>query len=206
MVDMSDEKTLCLAMWADFAVALNKLQSEVDVAKRGKVNSFFKGAKYADLEAVWEAIREPLTSNGFSVIQFPCEAPAGNVGLKTTLMYKNGVFLEDKFFMPLKDPTNPQAAGSALTYARRYALMAVVGISPSDDDGNAAASNEAKIKKAQAVPADDFIKKFTSAKTLDAKKEVYLEVKSSALPTDEKTSLLKSMGQTITEMKVKING
>lgn len=202
----------------ELASALNKVQAEVENVKKNKANPFHK-SKYADLQGVWDAIREPLTKHGLSIIQLPCEAPEGHVGLRTIILHVSGQSIEDKFAMPLKDPTNPQAAGAALTYARRYALMAAVGIAPEDDDGNLAASaggasgktrSEPEQPKGAGLPVDyvsiatGLRNRFDSGVSIDAKKGIYMEVKNSALPVETKNKMLADMAAVIKELsKVK---
>jgi hypothetical protein len=119
----------------DIATALAKAQAEIEGAKKDSTNPHFKSS-YADLASVWDACRKALTGNGLSVVQGPV-SDEGRVGVTTMLMHSSGQWLESTFFMrPTKD--DPQGAGSALTYARRYALAAMVGVAPEDDDGNAA--------------------------------------------------------------------
>lgn len=128
-----------MGMSPEFAKAFIKAQSQVEGAKKGRSNPAFK-SKYADLAACWDACEDALQKNGFGIIQWPVKArQAGHVGLATILLHESGETSGQTFEMPVKDPTNPQAVGSALTYARRYALCAVMGICPEDDDGNAAA-------------------------------------------------------------------
>lgn len=121
------------------ASALSALQGELENVAKEKNNPHFK-SKYADLASVWDTIRGPLAKNGLAIVQLPCEAPLGQVGLRTIILHTSGETLEDRFFMPLRKADDPQAAGSAITYARRYSLMGAVGIAPEDDDGNGAAA------------------------------------------------------------------
>jgi hypothetical protein len=68
-------------------------------------------------------------------------AEPGHVGLTTCLVFgPTGEVLSERFQLPLKDPTNAQAGGSAITYARRYAICSIIGLCPEDDDGNAASA------------------------------------------------------------------
>jgi hypothetical protein len=115
----------------ELAEALAKAQSQFKRAKRESENPFFK-SKYADLESVFDACREGLQSNGLSVVQFPVEG-----GVTTMLLHKSGQWLRAYLPMPCKDGS-PQAVGSAISYARRYALSAVLGIPSTDDDAEAA--------------------------------------------------------------------
>lgn len=166
----------------EIASALNKLQSEIEGVKKTKNNPGFRGAKYADLQAVWDSVREPLTRNGLSVVQLPSYAEPGFISLRTIILHVSGESIEDAFQMPLKDPSNPQAAGSALTYARRYALMAALGLAPEDDDGNAAAATE----KPKADPSV-LLMKFNVAEQnaeLETMKAVYVQLKGLVTPNE----------------------
>jgi hypothetical protein len=117
------------------AAALAKAQGAMTGAKRDSENPFFRSS-YADLASVWDACRGPLSANGLSVIQ-TTEAEGDCVTVVTTLAHASGEWVRGRLAMtPVK--ADPQGVGSALTYARRYALAAIVGIAPEDDDGNAA--------------------------------------------------------------------
>lgn len=117
------------------AAALNKAQAEMSGAKKGKENPFFKSS-YADLNAVVDAIRIPFAENGLSYSQFPL-MEENRVGVETILMHESGEFIVSTLMLPT-GKLDAQAAGSAITYARRYALQAVAGIPSEDDDGNQA--------------------------------------------------------------------
>jgi hypothetical protein len=124
----------------DLAAALCKAQSEMGGAVKDANNPFFK-SKYADLGSVIRAIKEPFANNGLSYSQLPITSDAG-VGVTTILMHISGQWLSsDLILKPVKN--DPQAAGSTLTYARRYALQSIAGIPSEDDDGNAASSKQA---------------------------------------------------------------
>lgn len=119
--------------------ALARLQGEVRAALKDSMNPHFK-SKYADLSAVWEACRAPLTKNGLSVVQ-TTDFDANDVWLVTTLYHSSGASISGRY--PLRPVKNdPQGYGSALTYARRYTLAALVGVvADEDDDGNRASAN-----------------------------------------------------------------
>lgn len=183
------------------APALVKAQGMIEGATKGKKNDHFR-SKYADLGAVWDACRDALQANELAVVQLPCEAPGGHIGLITTILHSSGQTLSAKFFMPLKDPSNPQAAGSALTYARRYALSAAIGICPVDDDGNqASASPKAPAKEAPATDWTEaiagFVSEFGKSKTLEQKKAIFMTARSSAIPEPKKTALLSEFSAAI---------
>jgi hypothetical protein len=120
----------------ELAKALALAQGEIEGAKKGSTNPAFK-SKYADLSEVWDACREPLGKHGLSVAQLPAASDDGKLHLKTRLLHTSGQWLESEIVMPLSKQ-DPQGYGSALTYARRYGLAAMVGIVQEDDDGNAA--------------------------------------------------------------------
>lgn len=104
--------------------------------KKDSKNPFFKN-NYASLDAILEAIKQPLADAKLAVVQFPINE--GNmVGVRTILLEEtSGEMLEDKFVMTLAK-NDPQGAGSAITYSKRYALCAVLGIATEDDDGHSA--------------------------------------------------------------------
>ena len=115
--------------------ALAKAKGAIEEALKDTANPFFK-TKYADLSSVWDACRQQLTVNGLSIVQTPTEADNG-IGVETMLIHASGQWLSNTFTMPVSK-ADAQGVGSAITYARRYALAAMVGVAPEDDDGNAA--------------------------------------------------------------------
>lgn len=119
----------------EIAKALHLAQGEMSGAKKGAANPFFK-SKYADLNSVVDAVREPFCNHGLSYSQFPIYQD-GFAGVTTILMHVSGEWLQDSLMLPVVKK-DPQAVGSAITYARRYALQSVAGIPSEDDDGNAA--------------------------------------------------------------------
>lgn len=119
----------------ELAEALSKAQGLIEGAAKDSKNPFFKSS-YADLHSVMACAKEPLSSNGLSVVQ-PTQVIDGQLCLVTMLMHKSGQWL--KSVMPLiLAKQDPQSVGSAITYYRRYNYCSLVGISSIDDDGNAA--------------------------------------------------------------------
>jgi len=116
--------------------ALAKAQGELFAAKKDSVNPHFK-SKYADLASVWEACRMPLSNNGLSVMQMPAEFANNTMTLVTRVSHSSGEWLEQTMTCPVGKP-DPQGIGSCLTYMRRYALAAAIGIYQDDDDANSA--------------------------------------------------------------------
>ena len=120
----------------ELATALAKAQGELKHASKDSVNPHFK-SKYADLASVYEACREALANNGLAVTHFPSAFMHNTMSLDTRLMHSSGQWLQQTMTMPVSKP-DPQGICSALTYMRRYALAAVVGVYQDDDDGNGA--------------------------------------------------------------------
>jgi hypothetical protein len=142
----------------NIATAFVKAQKEFGPALKTNSNAHFK-SKYADLSACVEAVIDALNNNGIAMIQKTHQDPTG-VTVETVFMHESGEILESG---PLHVPAaknDPQGFGSAMTYARRYSLMAACGIAPEDDDGNAAS----KAPQRQAV---DYVSVIKNAKTLD---------------------------------------
>jgi hypothetical protein len=121
---------------ATLATALAKVQATVEGALKDSNNPHFK-SKYADLSSVWAACREQLCANGLTVVQFPGEMVDNRMTMTTQLSHSSGEWMRGTLSIPLSK-VDAQGYGSAVTYARRYALAAVVGVCPEDDDGNAA--------------------------------------------------------------------
>lgn len=119
----------------ELAKALAKFQSEVTGAKKGGKNPHFR-SYYTRLQDAWDAIREPLTSCGLSVTQWPSGAGDSAVSVTTQVTHTSGEWMRSTLTLPV-EKKNAQGFGSAITYASRYALLAAVGLPPMDDDGNA---------------------------------------------------------------------
>ncbi len=122
----------------ELATALAKAQATMAGAKKDSTNPHFR-SKYADLASIWEACRDALTSNGIAVVQMTRARPEDVVIVETRLLHSSGEWIEGELLVPVMK-ADAQGYGSAITYARRYALAAAVGVAPEDDDGNAAAA------------------------------------------------------------------
>ncbi len=139
---------------ANLAAALAAAQAEIRAAEEdAKALVQSDKAKYsygyATLASVWDACRGPLSKNGLSVIQSPETTFAAfaaddrgqqkfippTVRVTTRLMHKSGEWMESDITLR-PDGDTPQKIGSAITYGRRYALSAMVGVAPDDDDGS----------------------------------------------------------------------
>jgi hypothetical protein len=128
----------------ELANALNAAQHAMSGAKKDANNEFFNST-YADMGSVIDAIKEAFHLNHLSYSQFPVFKD-GFVGVETILMHSSGEWLSGELLLPTKKQ-DPQAAGSAITYARRYALQAIAGIPSEDDDGNEASKQQSPQKQ-----------------------------------------------------------
>jgi hypothetical protein len=128
----------------EIATALCLFQGAVEKIKKSTTNPFFK-SKYASLSDILDVIRQPLSENGLSFVQFP----KGKYELTTMLMHISGEWLAETYEMqPTKH--DPQGAGSVITYQRRYALGAILGLNIDvDDDANKASE---PVKKPEPQP------------------------------------------------------
>ena len=132
----------------ELAAALAKAQGQIEGAKKSSSNPFFK-SKYADLAECWNTCREALTANGISVIQMPEEIDEnGRLNITTMLAHSSGQYISSTLTMTVTK-LDPQAIGSAITYGRRYALAAMVGLAQEDDDGEKAMARPKDKKSAE---------------------------------------------------------
>ena len=171
----------------NLAIALNEFQGAVETIKKTETNPFFK-SKYASLADILNVIREPLTLNGLSFVQFP----KGKYGLETMLLHTSGEWLSESFEM---EPTkkDPQGAGSVITYQRRYALGAILGLNIDvDDDGNKA-SEEEKITTAMIMRADELVR--TSTLPEDKKVSAERALQNPDLDIAEYTAIVNALKQ-----------
>src|SRR5699024_6219209 len=125
----------------NLAIALSKFQGEVENPTNTAENPFFK-SKYAPLEEVLNTVRPILSKHGLSIVQAP-STEENNITISTTLVHESGEYMEFPKLSLKMDKVTAQGAGSAITYARRYAISAILGISSEDDDDG----NNAEPKK-----------------------------------------------------------
>jgi len=147
---------------AEIATALSKAQGQIDAATKGSVNPHFK-SRYADLNALREAIREPLAAHDLSIVQLP-RVDGTSVEVETMLLHKSGEYISEVLRMPYGQ-NSPQAIGSALSYCRRYSLSSILNLAADDDDGNAATAGTSKKKNDLFDDAKEIAAKGTVALT-----------------------------------------
>ena len=124
---------------AALAKALASAQSTMPGAVKVKMNPHFKN-RDADLESGVDATKTPLSKNGIAYAQFARTSEKDEIVIETILMHESGEWISGEIAIPVSK-TDPQGYGSAMTYARRYSLMAAAGIAPEDDDDGEKASN-----------------------------------------------------------------
>jgi len=135
------------------ATAFVKAQKEFGPAFKSSTNPHFK-SKYADLSACVEAVIDALNNNGIGMMQKLYENATG-VSVETIFLHESGETLECGVLHVPASKQDPQGYGSALTYARRYSLMAACGIAPEDNDGNMASKkSESKSNVNESEMAD----------------------------------------------------
>jgi hypothetical protein len=145
------------------ASALSKAQAAFKPAIKDAANPFFK-SKYVDLAGAIDASREALAANGLAVIQTTEVLDNGTTVLRTTLAHSSGEWIASVYpVVPVK--ADPQGMGSALTYARRYCLMAIIGLAAEDDDGNQASQpvQQSKWTEGQKTKANNLRRKIAEA-------------------------------------------
>jgi hypothetical protein len=133
------------------AAAFVKAQKSFSPALKTHTNPAFK-SKYADLSACIEAVIDALGANEIALVQKTHNDSTG-VTVETVFLHSSGESFASGMLHVPASKQDPQGYGSALTYARRYSLMAACGIAPEDDDGNAA--SKAKPIPISGQQADD---------------------------------------------------
>lgn len=165
---------------AELSKALAVAQGQIKGAAKDSANPFFK-SKYADIASIMDACREPLSKAGLAIIQFPRTTEKA-VEVETLLCHASGEWVCETLCLPV-GKYDAHGIGSAITYARRYALAAITGVCPEDDDGNAAAASSnaavAKVREQTLASLNEAAYKGTAA----------LEMAWKALPGEARTLL-----------------
>lgn len=134
------------------AKALIAVQRELSPAMKDAKNPFVN-SHYASLNSVMQTCREALLQNGIWLTQLPVPAPvelgAGYIGLVTKLTHAESGQWQSSFIVAPLPKNDPQGMGSALTYCRRYALTAMLGIVTEDDDAEGARADTRQALKSR---------------------------------------------------------
>lgn len=130
---MSENKALSSALSSALVAALGELSN----VQKNATNPHFKN-RYATLDAILDAVRPVLAKHGLCISQEPI-TEEGRIGVTTRIVHTSGVSSQSSFLLPVQQNT-AQGFGSALTYARRYAVSSILGIAADDDDDGQEAS------------------------------------------------------------------
>ena len=132
----------------ELASALAKAQAEIGSVQKDQDNPYFK-SKFSSLSMVWETVKPSLTKHGISIVQMPGSDERGYF-VQTQIMHSSGQWIRSTTYMkPSKE--DPQGIGSLISYARRYALQAMVMACPDDDDGEMA-MGRSSVAPARTIP------------------------------------------------------
>ena len=136
---------------SNIAAALCKAQAEMPVAPQDAKNDHLRN-KYATLGSIISTASPVLARHGLSFIQMPSEAETGYMALTTRILHESGEWIEDtmRAAVPASKLSEIQSAGSVISYLRRYALSAALGIMTADDDGAAASQPRQQARPAPA--------------------------------------------------------
>ena len=128
----------------NLATALAKAQAEMLIAEENGYNPHFKSS-FSSLKDLIKASRSALTKNQIAISQYP-DSQDGQTYLVTKMIHSSGEELSGKCLIQLKDPTDIQKLGSAISYAKRYAYASICGLATSegDDDGNSISEVQVK--------------------------------------------------------------
>jgi hypothetical protein len=152
--------------------ALLLAQQAMGSAKKDAKNPFFR-SNYADLGSVMEVCKDALNKHGITVLQ-----PVQDSFVETLLIHSSGEFMTSFTRIVCKEQNNPQAYGSAITYARRYGLQSMLFIPAEDDDGNSATRRV----EPRVVPVKDELDTYTNPEALGI-----------AMATDKQISAISKM-------------
>ena len=147
--------TFCSTDITELAKAMLKVQTDLLPAVKDRENTF-SHSRYATLNSVMEACRDALVKSGIWLTQYPVPVETGHMGLVSKLTHaESGQWQSSLMVMPLPK-SDPQGFGSAMTYARRYVLSAMVGIVTEDDDDGIMAGADKPARKRKLPPQEPF--------------------------------------------------
>lgn len=180
------------------STALVKAQKEFAPALKTKTNPHLKN-KYVGLDGCVEAVIDALNNNGIYLMQKAHECENG-IKIETIFIHETGEQLSGGILHVPASKQDAQGYGSALTYARRYSLMASCGIAPEDDDGNAASKQPAKT----IFPLEMWTEKLNASANVDELHNNYLQAKEAAVKANDQ-SALKAINAKTSQLKTKLS-
>lgn len=186
----------------EIITALIKAQSEFGVALKDTTNDFTK-KNYADFQSIVEAARPSLTKNNLGFMQMPVDTEKG-LSLVTRIFHTSGQWIEGS--MPIKTlKEDPQSMGAAITYSKRYALQAALGIIATDEDSDAENSMDrvSGDRLAQKTAVLDLLKKFNAINVKESEVLAYIGINSVNELKESDLSALRVIGSDIKSKKSK---
>ncbi len=181
------------------AKSLAAAQSKLEDAKKDATNPAFK-SRFATLASVRAAMSDVLPACGLAVVQ--SFEPSGEAGVcvVTTLLHESGEWIRSRLYLPVTKK-DAQGFGSAITYARRYSLAAIVGIATmDDDDGNEAVKHAPAVKAAsptsELVSVDKYVDAVEASKEVRDLMAVYKKVAEDKQLTDAQKTYVTSLCST----------
>lgn len=134
--------------------AIRDARKELGPIEKGAENPFFNSS-YMSLDDILEAVNPVLDRNGLFLMHWPDQTSSGEPALTTVLVHENGEWIKSTAALSLAKK-DPQAQGSAITYMKRYSLVAIFSIKgvEADDDGNLASQPDSKVTR-QGKVADE---------------------------------------------------
>lgn len=124
-------------------------QAEFEAVSKDADNPFFN-SKYADITSILSMVKPILAKHGLALIQ-SCAPSADGINIQTIVLHSSGQYLADDYLHVPAAKHDPQGFGGAITYARRYAMLAFLCLATEDDDGNAASQAMSKAEAARAA-------------------------------------------------------
>lgn len=174
------------------SAALLAAQKIMGDAVKGSKNPFFKSS-YADLNSIREAVTPALNENGITVMQ-----PISMECVETVLLHESGEFMSSQTPIVCAKQNDPQALGSAISYARRYGLQAMLNVGAVDDDGEKAVDRSPKSPVVAALTATTVL---AQAQAVVARKKASKEelLKFLGNPADNLTDAVNELGLNMLE-------
>ena len=166
----------------ELAAALIKVQKDMPPVEKNATNPFLKN-KYADLDSTIQTSIPVMAKHGLSISQFPTSA-GDKIGLVSILMHQSGEWIEDAIYLPIEQDGNKavnmtQTAGKELTYLRRYAWTAILGMSTDEDtDGN---GGQPRKKPAAKKPTNGKMSLEAAEKVKNSEGVLYTEIETEKL-------------------------
>ena len=189
---------------AELAKALIKVQKEMPPVEKNATNPFLKN-KYADLDSTIQTSIPVMAKHGLSISQFPTSAE-DKIGLVSILMHESGEWIEDTIYLPIEEDGNKavnltQTAGKEITYLRRYAWTAILGMSTDEDtDGNGGQPSKRKSQPAK-KPTNGKMSLESAKKVKNSEGVLYIEIETEKL-SHMYNQIVKTISNTPTEKPV----